>query len=108
MPNLDPYSPSRSLSNRQARQLNRNMGDLQASTRYDLARIEAAAEVEAIRVDGVTYIGRQAMQDLAMLSQLEQQLSALVPLAASRLQAIGDMTALVVSTIVSDAGRKLR
>ena len=43
-----------------------------------------------------------------MLSQLEHQLANLVPLAASRLQAIADMTCLAVAEVVGDTLHRLR
>jgi hypothetical protein len=55
----------------------------------------------------VGYVGKKAMQEVALISQLEQQLSTLVPLATSRLQAIGDITALSAAEIVSDTVRKV-
>ncbi|WP_460841119.1 hypothetical protein [Nocardioides marmoraquaticus] len=42
-----------------------------------------------------------------MVSQLEQQLSQMMPLATSRLQAIGDMHALASAEIVADTARWL-
>lgn len=42
------------------------------------------------------------------MTQLEQQLATLVPLAAGRLQAIGDLTALAVAEVVSDTQHQLR
>ena len=43
-----------------------------------------------------------------MVTQLEQQLATAVPLAASRLQAIGDMHALASADVVAVAPRRLR
>ncbi len=109
MPDLVPFGAARpTIPHAESRQLNRALGRLQAGTRLDMARIEAAAEVQSIRVDAVTYVGKRAAQNLAMLTQVEQQLAGLVPLAASRLQAIGDMTALAATEIVSDTARRIR
>lgn len=109
MTDLLPYGASRPTVKRsESRRASRALGSLHAGTRMETARIEAAAEIQAVRADAVTYVGKRAMQDLTMLTQLEQQLAGLVPLAASRLQAIGDMTALAVTEIVSDTARRIR
>lgn len=63
--------------------------------------------VQAAKADAVTIVGRVAMHDVAMLSQLEQQLSQVVPIAVTRLQAIGDMASLGLAEIVSDTVRQL-
>jgi hypothetical protein len=46
------------------------------------------------------------MQGVAMVSQLEQQLSDMVPLAHSRLQAIGDMHAMASADVLAKAARR--
>ena len=48
------------------------------------------------------------MQANALVSQLEGQLAQLVPLATTRLQAIGDMTALATVEIVQDTVRRIK
>jgi hypothetical protein len=109
MSDLIPYGSDRPVARRsESRQMNRTLGSLSLTTRLDIARIESAAEVQATRVDAVTYVGKRAMQDVAMLSQLEQQLAALVPMATGRLQAIGDMTSLAIAEVVADTLRRVR
>lgn len=92
------------LSRREAKQL----GQLQAQSRYGLAQIEATADLQAAKTDGVAYVGRRAMQNVALLSQLEVQLAQTVPAAVSRLQAIADITAMGLSEVVIDSVHKLR
>ena len=53
-----------------------------AQTRIALAQIEQAADLQAARVEAVAYVGKQGMQAVAFVSQVEQQLAQLVPLAA--------------------------
>ena len=74
----------------------------------EATRIETNAELQALRVQGVGYVAKTAMQEVAMVSQLEQQLAQLVPMATSRLQAIGDITAMAMAEVVSETGRRLR
>ena len=56
----------------------------------------------------MAYIGRQGLQAVALMSELEGKLGQLCPLAVSRLQAVADMTALSVAEVVADSGRRLR
>jgi hypothetical protein len=48
------------------------------------------------------------MHDVTMLSQLEVQLSAVVPSATPRLQGIGDITALAMADVVAETIRKVK
>lgn len=107
MPNLTPYHrpPVRRAD---SRQLTRNLEALEAGLRQEIARIEVAAEVQAVRVAAVVGVGKRALQEVALLTQVEQQLATLVPLATTRLQAIGDVTALAVAEVVSDTQRQVR
>lgn len=77
-------------------------------TQVGLAQIESEAELQMGRLLAVSYIGKRAMHEVAMVSQLEGQLAALVPLAASRLQAIGDIVALEAADVVADTVRRVR
>jgi hypothetical protein len=70
--------------------------------------VEAEAEVQVATVDAMSYVGRRAMQDVALVSQLEQQLALAVPMASGRLAAIADVTALALTDVVADTARKLR
>ncbi len=92
----------------QSRQVSHQLGRLQAGTELELARLESRAEIEATRASAVAYVGKRAMQEVTMVSQLEQQLGALCPMAVSRLQAIGDLTAMAMAEVVVDAARRLR
>jgi hypothetical protein len=96
------------LANRQSRCTGRALARIDSRTEVGLAEIESQAELQVGRVMAVTYVGKRAMQEVAMLSQLEGQLAALVPLATSRLQAIGDMVALEAAEVVADTVRRVR
>jgi hypothetical protein len=76
--------------------------------RMATARIEAAADIQATRTDAIAYVARRGMQNVAMLSQLEQQLATLVPMASGRLAAIGDMAAVAIAEVVTDTARRVR
>lgn len=100
---LSPWSPS----GRIARQTSRELAQIEARSNVGLARIEAAAELQAAKVDAVSYVGRRAMQDVALLSQVESQLATAVPHASGRLAAIADLTAIAVSEVVVDTARRI-
>ncbi|MDX6285910.1 MAG: hypothetical protein QOG53_1395 [Frankiales bacterium] len=89
------------------RRRSRELAQLSDQTELCIAAVEARAEIEATKVDAVTYVGRRALYDVALLTQLEQQLAQMVPLAASRLQAVGDMTALALADLVASTVNKV-
>jgi len=103
MSNIQPYHASPIETHRVGKALSR----LASETSLTVAGTEARAQMEAAVVDGIAYVGQRAMQDVALLTQMEQQLAMAVPLAASRLQAIGDMTALGMTDVVAGAARRL-
>jgi len=107
MSNLVPAG-SASVSRRSDRLSGRVLAQIEAETDIGLARIESAAELQVARVMAVGCVGKQAMHEVALISQLEQQLATLVPMATGRLQAIGDMMALDAAEIVSDTVRQVR
>jgi hypothetical protein len=74
----------------------------------ELARIDAQADLQAGRIGAIAYVGKRAMHEVTMLSQLEVQLSALVPSATPRLQGIGDLTALAMAEVVGETVRRVK
>lgn len=105
MPNIVPANSG--LTPRSTRGASRALAQLDARTEFGLARIESEADLQVGRVQAVAYVGKRAMHEVAMVSQLEQQLAALVPLATPRLQAIGDMVALQAADLVADTIRRV-
>lgn len=100
---IEPYRPTPIDNIRVGKSLSR----LAAKTGLTIAGTEAKAEIEAALIDGIAYVGQRAMQNVALLTQVEQQLATTVPLAASRLQAIGDMTALGMADVLAGTVRRL-
>jgi hypothetical protein len=96
------------LSPRRARGVGRDLTSLDAQTEVAIARVESVSDVEAAKVDAVGAVGKRAMWIVADVSQAELQLGQLVPMAVSRLQAIGDVTALTAAEIVADLSGQLR
>ena len=101
---LESYRPNVSLQRRTSKALSRLAGE----TGLMLSATEARVEIETTVLDGIATVGATAMRNVAMVSQMEQQLGQAVPLAVSRLQAIGDMTALGMAEVVAAASRRLR
>ena len=107
MSNIVPARGS-SVARRESRYSGRALARIDSRTELGLAEIESQAELQAARVMAVGYVGKRAMHEVAMISQLEQQLATLVPMATGRLQAIGDMVALEAADVVADTVRRVR
>jgi len=95
-------------ASRQSRQVGRELSRLDGHGRLELARIDQEGDLQAERVSAIAYVGKRAMHEVTMLSQLEIQLGAIVPSATPRLQGIGDITALAMADVVSETIRKVR
>jgi len=105
---LSRFEPGGGLTRREGRKLSQGLSWLDAQGRLDMARLNHAADLQAERVAAVGYVGKRAMHEVAMLSQLEQQLSALVPMATARLQGLGDLSALAMAEVVSETVRRVK
>jgi hypothetical protein len=103
---LSLYRPGL-FSRSEARTVRRELARLEAHAHAQLGRIEMETDLQSARVQGVTHVGRQAMQAAALLSELEGQLGQMVPEAQPRLRGMGDITALGLAEIVSDTVRRL-
>ena len=95
MSNIQLYQSgsSRAVS----RQTGRTLARIEGGTSIDIARVEARADVQTAQIDAVAAVAQRAMQGVAFLSQMEGQLGQAVPLAVSRLQAVGAIAVRVVS-----------
>jgi hypothetical protein len=100
------YGPGQSgvVSARTRRELSR----IEAGGQVAIARIDQQACIQEAQVDAVASVAQRALQGVAFVTQMEQQLAQAVPLAASRLQAIGDLHALASGQIVTDTVMRLR
>jgi hypothetical protein len=106
MSNIVPATNS-NTPRRGFRLTERTLTRIDGQTDVGLAQIESQAELQAARVRAVAYVGKRAMHEVTMISQLEQQLEALVPMATSRLVAIGDIVALSAADVVADTVRRV-
>lgn len=101
--------PSRGLfSTREGRQVDRELARLGGRGRLEMARIGQEADFQAEKLSALAYVGKRAMHEVTMVSQLEVQLSALVPSASPRLQGLGDMTALAMAEVVGETVRRVK
>lgn len=105
MSNLELHGLSRSLV---SRPLGRALARIEDDTAIQIARVEARADIDASKVDAVTVVAQRAMQGVAFVSQIEQQLGQAVPIAVTRLQAVGDLATLAMGQVVTDSVTKLR
>jgi hypothetical protein len=109
MSNLTPYNPALSgLTPRDQRSLGRGLSQLQSQTVMGLSRVDQVTELQAAKAEATAQVAGRAMQSVAVLSQLESQLIQAVPLAASRLEAIGNVAALAAADVVADTTWKLK
>jgi hypothetical protein len=95
------------LSPRESRIAGRALARIDGQTDVGLAKIQQAAELQVERVQAIGYVGQQGMQVVALASQMEANLAKLVPLATTRLQAIGDIVSLEVADVISHTVRRV-
>ncbi len=96
------------MSLRQARSTGRQLARMNASTDMRIRMIENEADVHVAKVDAIGYVAERAMFSTATVTQVEQQLGQMFPMAVSRLQALADMHALAAVEIVADTRLRLR
>jgi len=95
------------LARRESRAVSRELSRLDGRGRMEMARINQQADLQAERLAAIGYVGKRAMHEVTLLTQLEVQLSGLVPTAMPRLVGIGDITALAMADVVADTIRKV-
>ena len=100
---LQPYNPSPLVQRRVERELTR----LTAQTGLAISMLDAKADVEAARASAVAVVGQRAMQEVALVTKLERDLTEAVPAAQARLVMIGDLTSMAVGQVVMNAAHKL-
>ena len=103
MSGLQPFAEQGRVPalSRHSREVSRIIG----ATDLAVVRVAAGAQVDTARLDAVDMVAMRAMQGVGLVSQLEQQLAQVVPIAASRLQAIGDMHAYASVNVVASMAR---
>jgi hypothetical protein len=108
IPSNSQTSSIEMLSTRQARSVGRQLARMSASTDLRVRAIENESDVQSSKMEAVGYVGKRAMFVVGSVTQAEQQLGQMFPMAVSRLQAIGDMVAYSATEIVADTQMRLR
>ncbi len=85
----------------------RTVARLSDQTNVGVAVTIARAELEAAKVDAVAVIATKAMQDVALISQVEQSLAQTVPHASGRLATIADLAAVSMAQVVANAAFRI-
>lgn len=102
---MSQIQPYQSLS--PAARTSRALARLSCETTLASSLAQAKAEVEAAKIDGVAAVAGKAMQDVALLSQMEQSLAQAVPHASGRLATVADLAAICMAGIVADSARRI-
>lgn len=92
---------------RLARQTARDLAAIDHSTEIRSARVAAAGEVQQAKVDAVARTGAYAMQQVSLVSQMQQQLALAAPAASGDLDFIKSITVMSIGQIVADTGREV-
>jgi len=86
----------------------RTLDRIDRETDLQLALVQQRVETETAKVDGALRVAGKAAQGVAVLSQIEQQLTETVPTATSRVAFVVDRTVLEIGEMVTDACYRLR
>lgn len=101
-----PLVPSPSVSGgRLSRQTARELAAIDQSTEVRSAAIAAAGEVQRAKVDTIARTGAYAMQQAALVAQVQQQLALAAPAASGDLDFIKTMTVIGIGQAVADTAR---
>lgn len=95
------------METREDRSVSRSLARMNSRQLLRQTVIQHEADLQVERVQAIGYVGQQGMQVVAMTSQMEANLSTLVPAAVSRLQVIGDLISLEVADVISQTVRRI-
>jgi hypothetical protein len=104
MSNMAPYVRSPG-GGQLSRQTARDLATIDQATEIATARAAAAGDVQQARIDAVARAGAYAMQQVALVSQMQQQLALAAPAASGDLDFIKTMTVLGIGQVVADTSR---
>lgn len=92
----------------EARVHDRAVERLRIDTGFRLARLDQTMELEAARLDGIVFVAKRGMEGVGLISQVENQLAAVIPGSSARVQYVADRAVLAIGDVVSDTARNLR
>lgn len=113
MPNIQPHSRQSSLmplsasGSRLARQTSRQIAAIDQAADSRRAAIAATAEIQQEKVDAVARTGGYAMQQAALVSNMQQQLALAAPAASGDLDYLKTLTMMGIGQIVTDTARQV-
>lgn len=113
MSNLTPYTrssgivPGGGLVPRRS-PLGRELARVNGTGLVRAAQTDIEARLTDLKLAAAAGLGTSAQQHVATMTAMEGELVKAVPLAASRLEMIGNLTAIGMTEIVTDAVSKLR
>ncbi len=116
MSNIVPHSANQmmpsSLMSREhraiARQTNRELVRVQGQAMVRALQTDLEARLADIKISAAVGLGTSAQQHVAAMTAMEGELIRAVPLAAGRLEMIGNLTTIATTEIVTDAVAKFR
>lgn len=85
----------------------RQLSRLELRAREQQIAVELVADLQAARIHGVAYVTKQALQDAALISEVEGQLGQLIPDARGRLAGIADVGCLGMAELVAETTRRV-
>lgn len=91
-----------------SRSTDRHLTAVAAGADLQIASVQSVAHVGAARIQAAMQLGQQAEFAVAFLSDTEQRLAHLCPMATTRLAAIADLASMQVAQLLADAGQDLR
>jgi 3-methyladenine DNA glycosylase AlkD len=80
---------------------------LQHDTDYANERLRAQRKIDEERLDAMAHLGIRAIQNAGFVTRVEDSVARLSPTNAERVRALGDITALALAEILTDARRRL-
>ena len=93
--------------NTASRTESRALAQLNTNANLSLARIDAVADQQAAKVEAAVYVAKRGVEGVGLLSQLEQQLTTMIPGSANRVAYVADCAVLAIGQVVSDTVRNL-
>ena len=100
-----PQSPSPTLGGRLTRETARALAVVDHATEIRSSVIAAAGEIQQAKVDAIARTGAYAMQQAALVAQVQQQLALTAPAASGDLDVIKTMTVIGIGQAVADTAR---
>jgi len=105
--NLSPYEPP-SIPRREVREFKRSVARMDGHGLLEKARINQIAELQVDRVAAIGRVGKAAIYDVALVSQMKDAVSRMVPSASDLVQGMADVTALAMAEVVSQTGQQVQ